>query len=433
MRTFLQKPQASSQATSTRPSIPFRGQFEPSRAVRPQAHTDELDPEWTRTALPHFRHDFTQLPLQSSTPRALQTKLAVNAPGDQYEREADYISGQVMRRPAPDTAATVSPTAKIASQVVGGRTNRVPRQAEVKTRAVRGGQPLSPEQQAFFEPRFGADFSRVRIHADDTADAASRAVGALAYAQGHDIVFRKDQYRPNTFAGRQLLAHELTHVVQQGAAPSIQSPSAKGSGVHTASGEVATSRSDIPSNMIQRTNGSLWPPGDCSWGKYLMLRGAVESAKRIVSTLGACSAADSCLFLATKIAAITAEISARVTLNATCFRGGDEGHRQQVQEKVNMMNRCYRFFTSSNCSQKLIDAMEAVVERAREVVVAVATAVVAIAAILALIAAIIVLVKAIIAAGAGAAAAGVAAAVLAVLVLIKDLISPEHGPPPETL
>jgi hypothetical protein len=62
----------------------------------------------------------------------------------------------------------------------------------------------------------------VRIHTGGSADAAARAVGALAYTRGSDIVFREDQYRPDTFAGRRLLAHELTHVVQQGHAPRIQ-------------------------------------------------------------------------------------------------------------------------------------------------------------------------------------------------------------------
>lgn len=79
------------------------------------------------------------------------------------------------------------------------------------------------------------------------------------------------------------------------------------------------------------------------------LRLSVESAKAIVSTLGACAPTDSCTFLAAKIAAISAEIAARVALDTSCFRGGNTGHRQQVQDKINMVNRCYRFFQTSNC------------------------------------------------------------------------------------
>ena len=88
-------------------------------------------------------------------------------------------------------------------------------QAEAKVDAVSGGKPLTNEQRAFFEPRFGVDFSRVRIHTGRSADTAARAVGAHAFTRGSDVVFRGDQYHPNTYAGRQLLAHELTHVVQQ--------------------------------------------------------------------------------------------------------------------------------------------------------------------------------------------------------------------------
>ena len=81
-----------------------------------------------------------------------------------------------------------------------------------------GGEPLAAADRAFFEPRFGADFSQVRVHTDASADASARSVGALAYTRGSDVVFRRGQYDPGSSAGRQLLAHELTHVVQQGAA-----------------------------------------------------------------------------------------------------------------------------------------------------------------------------------------------------------------------
>src|SRR5262249_20343241 len=68
----------------------------------------------------------------------------------------------------------------------------------------------------FMEPRFGHDFSQVRVHADAKADASARAIGALAYTVGRDVVFRAGRYAPLTSAGRQLIAHELAHVLQQG-------------------------------------------------------------------------------------------------------------------------------------------------------------------------------------------------------------------------
>jgi GH24 family phage-related lysozyme (muramidase) len=80
------------------------------------------------------------------------------------------------------------------------------------------GQPLDPATRAFMEPRFGHDFSQVRVHADAKAAESARAVNALAYTLGRDVVFGNEQYSPGTSEGRRLLAHELVHVVQQWAA-----------------------------------------------------------------------------------------------------------------------------------------------------------------------------------------------------------------------
>lgn len=77
------------------------------------------------------------------------------------------------------------------------------------------GQPLDAASRAFFEPRFGHDFSGVRVHTDGRAAESARAVNALAYTVGRDVVLREGLYRPETAAGRSTLAHELTHVVQQ--------------------------------------------------------------------------------------------------------------------------------------------------------------------------------------------------------------------------
>ncbi len=77
------------------------------------------------------------------------------------------------------------------------------------------GEPLDRETRAFMEPRFGHDFSRVRVHADDKAAYSAKAVNALAYTVGRDIVFNAGYYVPKTNEGLKLLAHELVHTVQQ--------------------------------------------------------------------------------------------------------------------------------------------------------------------------------------------------------------------------
>lgn len=77
------------------------------------------------------------------------------------------------------------------------------------------GQPLDAATRAFMEPRFGHDFSGVRVHTDSRAVQSAQAVNALAYTMGRDIVFGDGLYRPRTSEGNKLLAHELAHVVQQ--------------------------------------------------------------------------------------------------------------------------------------------------------------------------------------------------------------------------
>jgi Domain of unknown function (DUF4157) len=80
------------------------------------------------------------------------------------------------------------------------------------------GQPLAREARAFMEPRFGHDFSQVKVHTDAKASASAQAVNALAYTVGSHVVFAGARYQPSTIEGRRLLAHELTHVVQQASA-----------------------------------------------------------------------------------------------------------------------------------------------------------------------------------------------------------------------
>ena len=78
-----------------------------------------------------------------------------------------------------------------------------------------GGQPLNRQERSFFEPRFGRDFSDVRIHTDASAAASAKSLSAHAYTHGNNIVFASRQYAPDNDAGKRLMAHELTHVVQQ--------------------------------------------------------------------------------------------------------------------------------------------------------------------------------------------------------------------------
>ncbi len=81
-----------------------------------------------------------------------------------------------------------------------------------------GGRPLSESERCFFEPRFGTNFSKVRVHNDMQATRVASSINARAFTLGHNVVFGTGEYAPNTLAGKKLLAHELTHVIQQNSA-----------------------------------------------------------------------------------------------------------------------------------------------------------------------------------------------------------------------
>ncbi|QZZ18778.1 DUF4157 domain-containing protein [Leptothermofonsia sichuanensis E412] len=145
---------------------------------------------------------------------SVQTKLTINEPGDQYEQEADRIADEVMRIPE-----------SIIQRRVESRT--LP-EISPSFRAVlhSSGQPLDTETRAFMEPRFGHSFNHVYIHNNPQAHEMAGILNARAFTVGHDIVFGAGQYTPGTQEGQRLVAHELTHTIQQstlsGETPFIQ-------------------------------------------------------------------------------------------------------------------------------------------------------------------------------------------------------------------
>ena len=91
-----------------------------------------------------------------------------------------------------------------------------------------GGSPLDRDTRSFMESRLGADFSDVRVHNDSKATESARSVQAHAYTVGNDVVFQSDKYAPESDSGKRMLAHELTHVVQQRSGPVDGTPAAGG-------------------------------------------------------------------------------------------------------------------------------------------------------------------------------------------------------------
>lgn len=150
----------------------------------------------------------------------LQPKIAIGSPQDHLEKEADSAANRVLQ--GGGGRPTLTPLRASAvlrqSDAPGGPANAQAESAIGSTLAS-GGAALEPQTRRFMESRFGHDFGNVRIHTDARAAASARSVQALAYTVGQHIVFGAGQYAPHGSAGRQLLAHELAHVVQQSAAP----------------------------------------------------------------------------------------------------------------------------------------------------------------------------------------------------------------------
>lgn len=164
----------------------------------------------------------------------IQPKLTVNEPSDVYEREADAVADKVMRMTGAETvSSTFFSPASVPVQrkcahceeeekhaVQRKESNSEATAANESLTTYVGnlsgkGQPLSTETKTFFAQRMGRDFSAVRVHTNNEAMASAQAMNALAYTTGNNIVFNQGQYAPQTQEGKRLLAHELTHVVQQ--------------------------------------------------------------------------------------------------------------------------------------------------------------------------------------------------------------------------
>jgi hypothetical protein len=175
----------------------------------------------------------------------IHPKLTVGAIDDPLEREADQVADRVMRMPdpgltAPPTPSSASPglqrkcncggtCSKCQEEQSGlgheslrlksagpGAQAGIPVPPSVHEVLRSSGQPLDAATRAFMEPRFGYDFSRVRVHSGSPAEQSARDVNARAYTVGHNVILGSPRFAPGTHQERRLIAHELAHVLQQG-------------------------------------------------------------------------------------------------------------------------------------------------------------------------------------------------------------------------
>ena len=169
---------------------------------------------------------------------AVQPKLTIGQPNDKYEQEADRVAETVVQRinapqfsatgfnnPDPNTTGNGKP--KLQLKPIFQRRSAIEGEATPDlessiNRARGGGQTLDGGLQRKMGQAMGADFSRVKVHTDGQADTLNRSIQARAFTTGQDVFFKKGEYNPGSRGGQELIAHELTHVVQQTGAGSLQ-------------------------------------------------------------------------------------------------------------------------------------------------------------------------------------------------------------------
>jgi hypothetical protein len=174
----------------------------------------------------------------------LQRKLTIGASNEPLEQEADRVADQVLAAPSNPAVRGASLHIQRFTGQPSAAADTVP--ASVDHVLASPGRSLDPALQQDMEQRFGHDFSRVRIHTGSSAEQSARDVDAHAYTVGQSIVFDTGRYSSGTSEGRRLLAHELTHVVQQSGAQALRTTS--GAATH----EKIVTPSPVGGRVIQR-------------------------------------------------------------------------------------------------------------------------------------------------------------------------------------
>jgi hypothetical protein len=161
-----------------------------------------------------------------ATGAVVQAKLHVGPAGDHFEREADEVADEVMRHLTPTTVTPDEEDNRISRSVddgaVGLEGGPLGAESEAAIQRSRGqGTGLPGSLRRSMEGAFGADFGGVRVHTGPSADGLNHSMQSRAFTVGSDVFFARGQYQPGSTSGQRLLAHELTHTVQQGAAPAV--------------------------------------------------------------------------------------------------------------------------------------------------------------------------------------------------------------------
>ncbi|BAU09887.1 hypothetical protein LEP3755_03630 [Leptolyngbya sp. NIES-3755] len=204
---------------------------QPNPMRKPLQSTAVQSPPTADPASKTQRHqDFSLIPTDSTETTVVQPKLEIAAVGSQAEQEADRVADHVIDQiHAPQPAPQVQPPdiKQVATQQPQLQADTQPPTEALEPEIARSssqGHPLADSIRKPMEQAFRADFSQVNVHTDAESDRLNRSIHAKAFTTGHDIFFRQGNYRPNNRQGQSLIAHELTHVIQQrrSSAPVVQ-------------------------------------------------------------------------------------------------------------------------------------------------------------------------------------------------------------------
>ena len=199
--------------------------------------------------------------------KRLQTKLTMGTSNDPLEQEADRVADQVLAGPTNPAISDAPPHIQRLTGQVTGQIDTAP--ASVDRVLASPGSPLGPALRQDMEQRFGHDFSQVRVHSGPASEKSARDVNAHAYTVGSNVVFGAGRFAPGTREGRRLIAHELTHVVQQTGAEGIRAGQGNGkrglSPNSTEAGNLWTFRVSEPGRLKRKPKGGKDSPktDDC--------------------------------------------------------------------------------------------------------------------------------------------------------------------------
>lgn len=190
-----------------------RGRFSKKKRDKKSKKSDYFNPYYKEYSLTNLLSDVGNQEIANFFESGLvQAKLNISQPDDIFEKEADKIAKDIV-----DKNTTETPKISSVQKGPNAKNTYVNNETESKIKNLKGkGRPLYKSVKDYFQPRFGIDLGNVRVHTGNEANRLANSLNAKAFTYGNDIVFGQGQFQPGTTKGKELIAHELTHTMQQG-------------------------------------------------------------------------------------------------------------------------------------------------------------------------------------------------------------------------